>query len=202
MGGLTPGLLPAGMIERLKSRHSEAQRHYHTWAHIEALLAWLEQIRAKIDDPLSVELAILFHDAVYDPYAKDNEEKSAALMMSELSGMAAQETLERAKSLILATVQHRLPDTAESWLHSDCAFFLDMDLSILGAEPLAFDLYEEAIQREYAFVPANRYREARGAILQDFLKRDRLYFTDHFHDRLERQARSNLARSIGRLLRD
>lgn len=210
MGGLTPGLLPARMIEHLKSRHSEAHRHYHTWAHVEALLAWLEQvgrqemgeqeIGGQIDDRPSMELAILFHDAVYDPYAKDNEEKSAALMMSELSGAVAQETLERARTLILATVEHRLPDAAETSLQGDCALFLDMDLSILGTEPAAFDAYEDAIRREYAFVPDDRYRAARGAILQAFLKRDRLYFTDYFHDRLEQQARSNLERSIGRLI--
>ena len=215
MGGLTPGLLPAGMIEHLKSRHSEAHRHYHTWAHVEALLAWLDQvgrqemgkqeiegqeIGGQIDDWPSMELAILFHDAVYDPYSKDNEAESAALMMSELSGLVAQETLERAKTLILATIEHRLPDAAETSLQGDCALFLDMDLSILGTEPAAFDAYEDAIRREYTFVPDDRYRAARSAILQAFLKRDRLFFTDYFHDRLDRQARSNLARSIDRLI--
>ncbi|TQV78000.1 hypothetical protein FKG95_20460 [Denitrobaculum tricleocarpae] len=196
---MNDGLLPAEILDRLKARHAEPQRHYHTWAHIEALLAWLEKTAGWIHDRSAVELAILYHDAIYDPRARDNEARSAALLLSELDGLLPKAMLASAETLILATAGHSMPGTADHLLRSDSAFFLDMDLSILGTEPATFESYEAAIRREYAFVPPEDYRAGRSAILRDFLERDRLYFTDYFHNRLDRQARSNLARSIARL---
>ena len=198
---MTDGLIPAGIIDRLKARHAEVHRHYHTWAHVDALLTWMEEITGQINDPHAVELAVLFHDAVYDPQSTDNEARSAELMMSELDGLVPQAALEKAKILILATVGHQLPRTADNLLVSDCAFFLDMDLSVLGTQTAVFDAYEQAIRKEYSFVPAEDYRKGRSAILRSFLERDQLYFTRYFHDRLEQQARSNLSRSIERLKR-
>ena len=61
------------ILAGLKARHGEPQRHYHSWAHIEALMAWLAQVRAQLHDPQAVELAILYHDAVYEPRSKENE---------------------------------------------------------------------------------------------------------------------------------
>ncbi len=196
---MNDGLLPAEILDRLKAQHAEPHRHYHTWTHIEALLAWLGKTIGQIHDPPAVELAILFHDAIYDPRAKDNEARSAALLLSELAGILPDSSLERAETLILATAGHRLPSTEDHILVSDCAFFLDMDLSIIGTDAATFESYEAAIRREYAFVPSDDYRTGRSAILRDFLERDRLYFTEYFHNRLDRQARLNLARSIARL---
>ncbi|WP_282608488.1 hypothetical protein [Pelagibius sp. Alg239-R121] len=198
---MTNGLVPAEIIDDLKVRHAEVHRHYHTWAHIEALLKWLEEIVGQINDPHAVELAVLFHDAIYDPHSADNEVQSAALLMSELEDLVPDATLERANRLVLATAGHRLPSSSDDLLVSDCAFFLDMDLSVLGTSSAVFDVYEEAISMEYRFVPPDDYRKGRSAILQGFLDRDRLYFTSYFHDLLEQQARSNLRRSIERLKR-
>ncbi len=198
---MSDGLVPVEILDHLEQRHAEVHRHYHTWTHIEALLSWQEKLARQLNDPTAVELAVLFHDAIYDPHATDNEAQSAALMMSALDGRVPPTTLARANRLILATAGHQLPDTTDPLLNADCAFFLDMDLSILGAAPAAFDTYEQAIRKEYAFVPAADYRQGRGAILRDFQARERLYFTDYFHDRLDRQARANLTRSIEKLQR-
>ncbi len=196
---MSDGLVPVEIIDDLKHRHAEVHRHYHTWAHIEALMSWQEKLAGQLNDPTSVELAVLFHDAIYDPRATDNEARSAALMMSTLESFVPRTTLDRANTLILATAGHQLPNTADHMLKADCAFFLDMDLSILGTAPTLFDAYEEAIRNEYAFVPAEDYRKGRGALLRDFHARERLYFTDYFHDRLDQQARTNLTRSIEKL---
>lgn len=186
-------------MEGLKARHAEPQRVYHIWAHIEALLAWYGQIKGQLKDPRAVELAILYHDAVYDPRASDNEAQSAALLRRELETLVPRTLLEKTESLILATAGHDLPETSDRDFLSDCAFFLDMDLSILGTPPAVFEAYEDAIRREYAFVPPDDYRQGRGRILGKFLARERLYFTDHFHDQLEDRARENLAWSLERL---
>lgn len=183
----------------LRGLYGQNHRHYHTWEHIEALLAWAREYRANLYDPDAVEIAALYHDAVYDPRSKTNEDASAAFMVSALEGDVNEAVLRPAATLILATDGHALPATGTSELLSDCAFFLDMDLSILGAPPDVFDRYEAAIAREYYFVPAADYRRGRSIILEDFLARERLYFTELFHTRLDDRARENLKRSLALL---
>ena len=53
----------------LAARHSEPQRHYHTMAHIEAVLRHLEHLQAATT---TTRLAAFFHDAIYDPTRDDN----------------------------------------------------------------------------------------------------------------------------------
>lgn len=59
-----------------------------------------------------------------------------------------------------------------------------------------FEEYEQQVREEYAWVPDFLFRRTRGKILQGFLARQAIYATAHFHDRLEKKARENLARSI------
>ncbi|EKF38376.1 hypothetical protein MOQ_001416 [Trypanosoma cruzi marinkellei] len=74
------------------ARYTEPQRHYHTMAHLEEMLSCLARFQSEAPVAhrlpaegtrrLVVELAILFHDAVYDPRRSDNEERSAAWFQS------------------------------------------------------------------------------------------------------------------------
>ena len=85
---VTVAMVADAVLADLRNRHAEPQRHYHTWDHIEALLRWFEARRNHLHDPLSVELAILFHDAAYDPTRSDNEAESARLLMDvDLPGL-------------------------------------------------------------------------------------------------------------------
>ena len=196
---VTVAMVADAVLADLRNRHAEPQRHYHTWDHIEALLRWFEARRNHLHDPLSVELAILFHDAAYDPTRSDNEAESARLLKdTDLPGVS-DAVRARAVRMIEATARHEIPDGLEPADQSDMAEFLDMDLSILGARSEVFDAYEDAIRREYAFVPEALYREARRGILQRFLERERLYFSDWGRDRFEATARANLAASIAAL---
>lgn len=192
-------MIPAPLLVDLQARYAEPQRHYHTWDHIEALLRWFGQRRAHLHDLAAVELAILFHDAVYDPTRTDNEAESARLLKdADLPGMS-DAVRSRAVRMIEATARHEVPEGLDALDRSDMAEFLDMDLSILGARPDVFDTYEQAIRREYAFVPEPLYREARRGILQRFLERPSLFFSDWGRATFEDQARANLERSIQRL---
>jgi len=192
-------MIPAPLLAELQARHAEPQRHYHTWDHIEALRRWFGQRRADLTDPVAVELAILFHDAVYDPTRSDNEAESARLLKdTDLPGLD-DAVRARAVRMIEATARHEIPDGLEPADQSDMAEFLDMDLSILGAPKAVFDAYEQAIRREYAFVPEPLYRETRRGILQRFVERPSLYFSDWGRVMFEARARENLAASIAAL---
>lgn len=193
------GIAPEGVLADLRNRYAEPQRRYHTWAHIEALLGWFALRRDHLHDPVAVELAILFHDAVYDPARSDNEAQSARLLEDADLPDVTDDTRLRAIRMIEATAAHGLADNLDEKDRTDMAEFLDMDLSILGAAPAVFEGYERAIRDEYAFVPEALFRAARRGILERFLERPTLYFSDWGRDRFEARARSNVAASIAAL---
>lgn len=192
-------MIPGSALADLRQRYAEPSRHYHTWDHVEALLRWFGQRRDHLHDPAAIELAILFHDAVYDPTRSDNEAESARLLTDAVLPGLDDPVRARAVRMIEATTRHEIPEGLDALDRNDMAEFLDMDLSILGARPEVFDAYEQAIRGEYAFVPEALYREARRGILQRFLERERLYFSDWGRERFEATARINLAASIAAL---
>ena len=65
---------------------AEPQRHYHNQQHIAECLTQFDAARNIARRPEAIEFAIWFHDAVYDPKAGDNEEKSAALAKKCVEG--------------------------------------------------------------------------------------------------------------------
>ena len=186
----------ATRLDALRTRYAAPGRHYHGQRHIDLLLALLPDIRPALASPDAVELAIWYHDAIYDPGSTDNEAESAALLRTDLATIAAPQLIAQAATLILATTTHLVPPGLAPPLANDCAHFLDMDLSILGADPETFAWYTAAIRREYARVPEDHWNRRRPAILSGFLARDRLYLTQYFHTRFDTPARTNLRTAI------
>ena len=183
-----PGLRDAPAIHaRLMAAWQEPQRGYHALQHLVECLEWLDLAAAETEVPNRevIELAIWFHDAVYDPQAADNEERSAEMACESLNEAIATEV----RRLIEVTKTHRAACDDERWM-------VDIDLAILGAETGRFDEYERQIRAEYAWVPKAVYREKRAEILRSFLEREKLFQTAFFRERLETRARENLRRLI------
>ena len=187
------------LVALLKAAYREPHRAYHTWDHIAALLVDYVRLADRFACPEAVETALYWHDAIYQPRAKDNEAESAAWMIREMMGKADTDCLRHAEAIILATATHRIPDGADAALSRDCALFLDMDLAILGAPEAAFDAYDEAIREEFKEIPDQFYLTGRKTIMEGFLRRERLYLTDDFHASHDAPARANLTRLIERL---
>ncbi|KRB30786.1 MULTISPECIES: hypothetical protein [Mesorhizobium] len=189
-------LIDPALKTELSMLYQAEDRHYHNLAHIEAMLALAGDYRTLLDDPRAVEAAIWFHDAIYDSKAKDNEARSAALAEKKLVGSTDAGRLNRISAMILATATHQLPLFDNAAATRDASLFLDMDLSILGSAPDAFDAYERAVRREYGWVEEPMWRAGRGAVLKDFLARPHIFHTQEFRQRFEPQARLNMARSL------
>jgi predicted metal-dependent HD superfamily phosphohydrolase len=83
--------------------------------------------------------------------------------------------------------------------NADARVLVDVDLSILGAEPARFGEYEQQVREEYAWVPGFVYRRKRREVLEGFLARTAIFNTRLFVERYEAVARGNLARSIAKL---
>jgi len=193
---MTP-YVPDKILSSLQRLYSEPHRHYHTWAHVEDMLALSQQYRHLIIDHRLFDVAILFHDAVYDPKRHDNEGKSALLVQS-LENVLSLGEIGWVQDLIMATMDHK-PAMISDDARSDARVLVDIDLSILGREPKVFWEYEANIRKEYAFVPVEDYRTGRAAVLQGFLDRDSIYFNAEFQQAYEEKARTNLRASIDRL---
>jgi predicted metal-dependent HD superfamily phosphohydrolase len=67
----------------LAKRYGEAHRHYHTLVHVDRMLGLLDETGLGND---RIELAIWFHDCVYDPLASDNEAASARRFQGCMGG--------------------------------------------------------------------------------------------------------------------
>jgi predicted metal-dependent HD superfamily phosphohydrolase len=173
-------------------KYSNKDRAYHNLSHIEAILKSANSLQNKIRDFNAVCFAIWFHDVIYNTNKGDNEEKSsefAAEMMLELK--VPQETIGIVQSMILATKEHSVKDDSV-----DTRIFLDLDLSILGTREELYKEYSRAIRKEYSWVPNFMYRRGRKKVLNNFLARERIYFTDELAARLESQARYNIENEI------
>jgi predicted metal-dependent HD superfamily phosphohydrolase len=172
--------------------YSSPGRVYHTLEHIQAMLQWIESLRDHAHNLAVLQLSVWFHDSVYDPHAADNEEQSAAYAQSVLSRLdLPPATIQAVTQMILSTKTHQAIED-----DVDCQLLLDVDLAVLGAPTVEYETYARAIRQEYSWVTEASYRAARVKILQMFLQRSRIYWTEPMFVDLEERARENIHREI------
>jgi len=182
------------MFRRLRDAYSERHRHYHTVAHIDACLREFDPFRSLARFACEVEAALWFHDVIYAPRASDNESRSADLAAQFLaSADVPSDACDRVHSHILATMHDAEP------AYPDSALVVDVDRSILGQDPVAFDAFETQVREEYKWIPGSLFRRKRAEVFRSLLERKRIYSTPQFRERYEAPARVNLKRAIDRL---
>jgi predicted metal-dependent HD superfamily phosphohydrolase len=187
-------------------RYDEPHRHYHNRAHVTAVLtavAMLTEpadgsaVRVALDDGelAAVRLAAWYHDAVYDPRADDNEQRSAQLARRQLTDAGADPAVvAEVVRLVQLTRDHSAngDDPAGSVL-------CDADLAVLAGDGAAYDRYVRAVRKEYAFVPDDRFRTGRAAVLRRLIEHPSIYATGPGRERWEADARANLSRELSAL---
>ncbi len=179
-------------FDLLSDLYSEKHRAYHNLNHIKFLLENFENYAEFIEDKTCIFFAIWFHDAIYEPQKNDNEKQSAELAIKLLQQISLPtEKISKIEQIILATEKHLCEN-----LNFDGKLFLDFDLAIFGTESETYDEYAKAIRKEYDFVSEEDYKTGRGRVLQNFLKRDFIYFTDVMRTKFEEKARQNIEREI------
>lgn len=173
----------AGWHERLVRAYGEPQRAYHSRKHLEECLLVLDEAKAFMQQPDLIELALWFHDAVYDPKSGENEALSAAMAVEALGGTSTAHEVAR---LILLTKSHQPGEGPND------AWIIDIDLAIFAQSPERVMEYEQQIREEYSWVPEEVYREKRAEVLRSFLAREPIYRTPWARERFEAQAKENL----------
>ncbi|CAM9664914.1 unnamed protein product [Phaeothamnion confervicola] len=139
-----------------------------------------------------VQLAIFFHDVVYNPTSASNEEDSVLLYraFAEEAGLAPDD-VEQVSGFIMATKAHAY--SGEDW---DLKLFLDLDMAVLGRKRDGYEEYARQIRAEYKHLPLGTYLRERARVLGNMLAADRIFATDGFAAQLEAAARANMASEI------
>lgn len=180
--------LPSAVVDELRARYGEPHRGYHNAAHVGLL--WLRHLLhggKRADRGLA--LAILFHDAIYDPRAKDNEARSAALLGALLPGGDAW-----AEAAICATADHIGYAGADARVER----LLDLDFSPLAEDGAVFARNARALRQEYDHVPEAEWLVGRGDVLRRFLAAPALFRTG-LRATYEARARANLSEALAAL---
>jgi len=182
--------------EQLLANYRSADRAYHSVQHLGECFARFDEVESLVRESGEVQVALWFHDAVYDTHRSDNEAASAEWASAVMRAAGGtEEIVGRIARLILATRHDVVPNDP------DQALLVDIDLAILGAPADRFDEYEAQIRREYGWVPDAEFRAGRSAVLQRFLTRPFIYGSAPFRARCERAARDNRARASAGLHR-
>jgi len=173
---------------QLVAAYADTSRHYHNLAHVAKLLA--QVARFPVRDAPVLNLAIWYHDAVYNALRHDNEAKSAemALKFLQETNLAPARQV-RVAELIRRTQDHTQPQPPND---ADLLLFLDADLSILGAPEAAYWDYARQVRREYHLVPDLLYRPGRRQVLAKLLAAPVLFHTPTLRAELDAPARRNL----------
>ena len=136
---------------KILDKYDELHRFYHNWNHIE----YMFQIAMKEDIKLSDELilAIIFHDIIYDPKFKDNEEQSAELFYSLIKN-------DEIKQAILDTKTHK---NISSELSKQLCY---LDLHNIYNDFEVFYNNSYNVFKEYQFVDFSIYKPKRREFLE------------------------------------
>lgn len=186
-GATKPG---KALFEQLLQCYREETRHYHNLEHIEHCLEGLRRFEAQAQQPAQIALALWFHDAIYNPKAKDNEAKSAQMARDSLALLGVNEqSIERICEHIMATRDHQTKDP-------DGQLLIDLDLAILAASPQRYDRFEQEVRREFAHVPGFLFKIGRKKVLKHFIKREHIYNHPFTRELWEAPARDNLRRAL------
>jgi predicted metal-dependent HD superfamily phosphohydrolase len=161
-------------------------------AHLQHFSKQLDLCKDKLSDYPTAYLALIYHDIVYFMMDGTNEEKSALVAVNHLNRLQyPSDLISVCSKMILATKAH-----AGNSL-SDINYFIDADMSILGADSLSYAKYATGIRKEYG--DSIYFDHGRKQVLQSFLNMERIFKTDFFFDRYEKQARINIQLEIDSL---
>ena len=177
----------------LVNRYSESHRVYHTIDHIKQCLYELDFVNWQCWQPSMVELAIWYHDIVYDTTRNDNEYRSGQLLTSSYN--SSYYDLSTGVQLIQETKTHIPIDRS----NQDSLIMIDIDLSILGQDTEQFNKYNNGIRQEYCWVPDQEFVENRRLFLNRLLARSSIYYTVYFQNKYEEKARCNISDALAKL---
>ena len=154
-------------------------------------MSLLDKISSNLQYPEALELAIWFHDVVYQPGETDNEQLSADQFMLETENRFDDKLRNLVYQHILATVH---VDTDID--HQDTQYMVDIDLSSFGLPWPEFKRDSDNLRLEMPHLSDHDYYRKQLAFQQALVDRPQFYRSDFFYQHYEDQARLNLTNNF------
>jgi len=184
----------AAVYADLHRLYTAPYRRFHNLNHIGDCVRCVDEVAPLLEDPDAVELALWFHDAVYDVGTATNERRSAEMFLA-LSAGASFGFRHRVCGLIMATRHAHM-------VHgNDRSFMVDIDLSGFGAPWDEFIANGARLREESSAISDAQYHAGQIFFLSRLQRRPRFFATAYFRDRYETVARENLRRLLDELRR-
>lgn len=169
--------------------------HYHNWKHIEECIEQFARVKEHLQYPDAVEMAIYFHDVVYNVKTDDSEERSAQFFFNS----AMQSDDADFKHLVCEIIRNTkwTGNRYPVFLEGDMRFVHDIDFSIFSASWERFLEYDISIEKEYAGVATlEEFKAGRSHFLNQMIGWQKaIYETDYFN-------KATARRNIDRLLKE
>ena len=182
------------VFDELDALYGEPHRRYHTTAHIEHCLRQFDVAAERMDEPDAVEMALWFHDAIYDIPGEENELRSAGLFAARAAGRGSVTFRSDVHRLIMATTHLDPPPET-----LDESFIVDIDLSSFGLPWEEFLRDSRAVRAELPHVSDAEFYPRQRKFLESLAARSEFCFTEFFRDRHEARARENIERLCAKL---
>lgn len=201
--------LPLETIAQLSQLYTQPHRHYHNLNHINRCLSVAENLHLEYFNKTQLITAIWFHDAIYNPWSRHNEQFSAELASKYCqqehtflsNGLGFGKNLRTVIQAIKATAEH----TEDQVFNSDqynvnvIHYMLDIDLIGLADEYSKYSETGEQIRKEYSHLNKNEFDKGRYTFLIRMLDRKKIFYTDDFYQKYETKARENMHLELNQL---
>lgn len=164
-------------------------RYYHTFRHIFYMLDNIKDFELPPKDRILLELAIWFHDLVYDTTFDKNEQYSANAFEEFGKEIGLKKKyIRQVKSLIMITTHKKLPLTKLEKI------ICDLDLREFVSDRQELNAVE--VRKEYSHLSDEEWEKSRTEFVESMLGKRHIYHTKRYRHMLEDQARLNLAKEI------
>ena len=150
-------------IKTILSMWNESNRSYHNLNHLNDLISQINENKSKYSEKEYEKLILtaLFHDVVYDPASKTNEEDSANFLIECAVDKKNSDILD-VKQMILDTKTHNsTTNLSES--------FNNYDMNIVERDFDQLLEWERGISEEYSIYSKEEYKEGRLKFLESIL---------------------------------
>ena len=173
--------------------YCEPHRKYHTSQHIDHCLEQFDKASTHAEQPDAVELAIWFHDIIYNVPTKDNELKSAELFRRLTEDRIDPVLGQNVYDLILITMHKVWP------IRSDEQLLVDIDLSSFALPWEQFREDSQNVREEFSDKSDQEFYSSHVKFIRSLLNRPSFFTSTFFRAQYELNARKNIEELLKQL---
>ncbi len=175
---------------KLASQYNEPHRAYHNSHHIADCLKQLNSAPSITSNVDAIELALWFHDVIYEMGANDNERRSARYFLDVTRGRLGNGRRWRAARHILATIYPSNPRDPDS------RYVVDIDLSSFCLPWPQFLRDSANVRRESGHASDAEYARKQQQFLTQLAGSPPFFLSHYYLQHHEHQAQDNIRRIL------